>query len=1195
MKKIGFLLFTYIILFILPVPVFAVEDKQEPEIKVYVNDTKLQFDVPPIFINGRTMVPIRMVFESLGADVEWNNDTKTASISKGGKNVLVQLDNRIAQVDGKAVQMDVPATGIDGRILVPVRFISENLDLKVDWVNSTKTVFINELAEGNITGNQSRGRFASDNVWNYYILQNNTLIREHIATKNQSKVADHILSDLHFYKEWIYCVGIDQGVHKVIRLRKSGIGKEVIVDTPVDSFQIANDWIYYSDSRDQTVLYRTKTDGSETMEVIHDGNFSPKSWFVRDGWVFYQNLRTNTISRTRIDGSDSFSLTSLFAGSEIITSKSKDDAKVTFDLKLMDDRFLYLILDTGHNQSSGIYRLLLTGGRPQLIINKLPLSINMDKEWLYMAVEEQGNSKLIKLKKDGTAQLTINEYKENDIPQDIYVHNSSLYYTLLRGSNKLEFFNMNPDGENIEKIVWEYNTYYSRVKKVLSETASAHSSLNSISTFQVSQLKTKEQSQTIASEHKINQTDSLYYQVIEENDTDLEIWMDYKYIYSRRYDEKTWGIREHDSGKNFMQKTVFASIVPSEELCNNLTISEQNDKIILRGSGAFQDLMYAIAGGEELIFNNPSDFFETVTLEIVIDKESYLIDALTLEMIYYHGTDQQGVQSQTCRYSFTNSQFNRTLLYRPPSLDESLNLKKQTDYKIELAQNLIKKSEYQEAIQLLDDAISLYSKAQNAYLYKGHVLYNLGNYKEAILAYEQYREFAPYNINVHSHEGWCYLKLGNIAKAEQMAKIVLNLDQNNTQGLNLMGSIAAINEDYNDASEFLQTAFSLDSNYYEPHLNYASVLFSSGNFTRCIQTVDEFLHRFPYDRELMYLKAQSLSRQGKSAEAIRVYNQILDLNPSNDFVTMTYIAIEYESLQNYTRAKEYANKAQAIYPEYSLLKNLLEKLIYDQSTTSSQKLVDFIRKYYLFYREDETVIKAFEEITAKLNSYTIQDVEKLLETIKNPQDNSSYVLSGKDYSNYMTGFNKSFMKTEIKGDIVYCGMQTFPQVIGIQFTEFIQDIEKTEEKTLILDLRDNSGGLSNEANIILDALLPECTPSYIIERNGYISTFRSGKNYTQFKKIGILVNENTASSSELLALGLKTYLDNVTIIGKHTVGQGVGQTVYLDRMKQYAIFLVNHYWNVLQDNIHDEGLPIDIIVGDEDPDYAKALDKFLKE
>ena len=77
-------MFTYIF-FILPVPVFAVEDKQEPEIKVYVNDTKLQFDVPPIFINGRTMVPIRMVFESLGADVEWNNDTKTASISKGKK------------------------------------------------------------------------------------------------------------------------------------------------------------------------------------------------------------------------------------------------------------------------------------------------------------------------------------------------------------------------------------------------------------------------------------------------------------------------------------------------------------------------------------------------------------------------------------------------------------------------------------------------------------------------------------------------------------------------------------------------------------------------------------------------------------------------------------------------------------------------------------------------------------------------------------------------------------------------------------------------------------------------------------------------------------------------------------------------------------------------------------------------------
>ena len=129
---------------------------------------------------------------------------------------------------------------------------------------------------------------------------------------------------------------------------------------------------------------------------------------------------------------------------------------------------------------------------------------------------------------------------------------------------------------------------------------------------------------------------------------------------------------------------------------------------------------------------------------------------------------------------------------------------------------------------------------------------------------------------------------------------------------------------------------------------------------------------------------------------------------------------------------------------------------------------------------------------------------------------------------------------------------------------------------------------------MLDILLPECTSSYQIERDGYISTSQSGKSYVPFKKIGILVNEKTASSSELLALGLKTYLQNVTIIGNQTAGKGVGQIVYLDRMKKYAVFLVNHYWNVMHKNVQDKGLAIDIMVGQDDPDYSKALKRFIE-
>ena len=213
------------------VSTFAEENKTK--IHVYVNDTEVLFDVQPVFIQSRTMVPLRAVFEAMGALVEWDNYTKTATITKGTK-VQVQLDNKNALVDGKTVIMDVPAAGINGRILVPVRFISEALGAVVDWDNNTKTAFINEVTENTTLGNiQNRGRFATDGIWNFYILEDGVLIREDIASKKQEKISDHIICDLHIFGEWIYSIAVDNGIKKVMRFQKNGTLKEIIVNSPV--------------------------------------------------------------------------------------------------------------------------------------------------------------------------------------------------------------------------------------------------------------------------------------------------------------------------------------------------------------------------------------------------------------------------------------------------------------------------------------------------------------------------------------------------------------------------------------------------------------------------------------------------------------------------------------------------------------------------------------------------------------------------------------------------------------------------------------------------------------------------------------------------------------------------------------------------------------------------------------------------
>lgn len=1201
LKKFILFFITYFLLTLIPIASFAANGNQTQDIKVYVNDTPVQFDVPPVFIQNRTMVPIRAVFEAMGADVQWDNTTRTATITKDLNRVQIQLDNRRALVNGSTVWMDVAATGINGRILVPVRFISENLGLKVDWVNETKTVFISDSSEAVNIGNlQNWGKFASNGTYSFFILQNNTLVREHITTKRQEKIADHILSDLQIYKDWIYCISIEKGLNRVIRMNLDGTGKEIIINAAAQSFQIVNDWIYYGDPSNSSTLIKTKTDGTGTVKILQDGDFSPKSWFVQNGFVYYRKNRTGALYRARIDGSDSVQLTMNFENTALSTSNQVQTAgSINYSLKLVDDSYIYFVLEAGLNEDyriPGVYRLPLGGGKAQLLSEKTPISINMDAEWLYMAVKSSFSNQLIKFRKDGTRLQTINEYKENDIPGNIYVSNSSIYYTLQRGSSRQELFKMNPEGGNIIQVTWLYGPYQSRIKDILSSVESAHKSLKSISTFQVSKDETGKQIRSQTSDRKINRQDVISYESIkdEKEQTVYEVWVDNRYTYFKNSEEKLWNIEEHAYSAGFMANDLFSSLQPIEELYNNLTVRQSNDKLLLSGSAAYPNLMQSLAASGRLVYNKPSDFIESATINLTIDEETFFIEEFTLEIKYYPQPFQTGSKASISRYSFINSRFNSTLIYIPSSLNQSLDAKKQADHKTEQAQKLMRDGKYSDAVKLFDEAINQYPKAYPAYLYKGKAQYYLGQYKEAILSFDRYRDSAPDDIEVLWLEGWCYLKLGDTTRAEQFAQKALNAESDNVIALNLMGSVAAAKEEYKAARSYYETAIALDRSYYEAHLNLATAFFNMGSFTKCIQTVDEFLKSFPSDRELMYLKAQSLSRQGKNMEAIRVYEQILSKNPSNDFVTMTYIAIEYETLQNYTKAQEYANKAQKVYGDYNLLKSLLERLIYSRSTSSSQKLVDFIRKNYLYYKETDTVTKAFDNITAKQNGYTIDDVKQLIDLIKSPEDNSTYLLYGVDFNAYMNLQDSSFMEAWQEGNTVFFGINTFSRETGVMFTEFIQNIDKPEEKTLIIDLRDNSGGLSSEANIMLDALLPECTPSYIIERDGYISSFRSDKGHIKFKKIGLLVNEKTASSSELLALGLKTYADNVTIIGRKTMGRGVGQTVYMDRTKGYALFLVNHYWNVLQQNINEQGLPIDIRVNDGDPDYQKAISEFLK-
>lgn len=116
-----------------------------PVPRVAVNGVELQFDVPPIIENGRTLVPMRAIFEALGAEIYWNAETRTVSAARGEVALAVQIGNPWANVNDEPVALDVPARIVDGRTLVPLRFVSEALGATVAWDPAAYTVTITDV------------------------------------------------------------------------------------------------------------------------------------------------------------------------------------------------------------------------------------------------------------------------------------------------------------------------------------------------------------------------------------------------------------------------------------------------------------------------------------------------------------------------------------------------------------------------------------------------------------------------------------------------------------------------------------------------------------------------------------------------------------------------------------------------------------------------------------------------------------------------------------------------------------------------------------------------------------------------------------------------------------------------------------------------------------------------------------------
>ena len=135
-------------------------------VTVKVDGKVVEFpDQHPVIQNDRTLVPVRFIAESLGYNVEWDPDDNSAVID-GGK-IIMYIGTNKAKINGQDVTLDVASTLINDRTMVPLRVIAETLNCTVDWFETNRMILVNKRASDGSELSVFERYKQSDLFWNY--------------------------------------------------------------------------------------------------------------------------------------------------------------------------------------------------------------------------------------------------------------------------------------------------------------------------------------------------------------------------------------------------------------------------------------------------------------------------------------------------------------------------------------------------------------------------------------------------------------------------------------------------------------------------------------------------------------------------------------------------------------------------------------------------------------------------------------------------------------------------------------------------------------------------------------------------------------------------------------------------------------------------------------------------------------------
>lgn len=490
-------------------------------------------------------------------------------------------------------------------------------------------------------------------------------------------------------------------------------------------------------------------------------------------------------------------------------------------------------------------------------------------------------------------------------------------------------------------------------------------------------------------------------------------------------------------------------------------------------------------------------------------------------------------------------------------------------------------SDFEEIEAFALETAEAFPDLQEAQELPGKLYYDHGYYDESIAYFRKMQEVMGQTSSIWIIRN--YSAKQDYGSAEKEYAQAAGANPENAELPEVMGDMYMEQTLYAEAAQYYEIAAGIDPQnewYAEAML---SALLSANRVNKCVEYGKNMLSEHRYNIGIAWNTGLCQLHTGDYEGAIDAFETAIAADPE-DYSSLAQLANAHLMLGNDKEAGEYAAASLALYGEEPTAL-YVEQELKDREKPLSERVKKFFRENYLYQEDSARWNKAFAELNQAASP---QEIAEAVERAQNPDDPFTFVIYGEDYDYLSSLDGDDSIAFREEGDLLYLSISTFDETTDNRFIEILDSVENPESKKLVLDLRGNSGGLADSANRMLDALLPDYVASTMIYSDGSTESYYSDSSALAFESIYVFVDEGTASASELITLGLKTYLPNVTIIGRETYGKGVGQVVFEDRAAKIMVFVVNFYWNVKQTNIAATRIQPDIYVS------GNEIDSFMQ-